>query len=263
MGLKFILEAAGKTDIGLAREHNEDYYAIEGKQCLFIVADGLGGHEAGEIASKLATDAILNFFQKIPAKDDLKESVIADKINEAIQTAHKIILEASLKDVSLKKMGTTIVLALWQPPDIFHIANVGDSRAYLIRNQKIGLLSHDNSLITQLVEQGEITLEEARKHRLRNVVTQALGIELSTKCYYRKIKVKSADKIILCSDGLYDMLSDDNIKNIVINEGQSERICRNLIDAAKENGGKDNITIISISIKERHNKMSNNTVNNS
>jgi protein phosphatase len=245
-----VLKSFGMSDVGLVRKHNEDYYAIDETQGLFIVADGLGGHEGGEIASKLATETIVEFFKEIPKKN-LDDSSIDGKINEAIQKAHQAILNLFHQDKSLKGMGTTIVLALFKPPHSFYIANIGDSRAYLFRNQKMELITQDHSVVAQLVQQGKITPDEARTHRLRNIVTQAIGIDLNMGCYKRKISAKDEDTIILCSDGLWDMLSDETIKEICFKEREPKQLCSNLIESAKQAGGRDNITVVIISVKKR------------
>lgn len=250
MGSKITLKAKGLTNVGLVRKNNEDDYVIAEKQGLFIVADGLGGHNAGEIASKTATKAILRYFQETPKKD-LSQN-LEDKINEAVQAAHRQILGLSLTDPSLKGPGTTFVSALFKQPNYFYIANVGDSRAYLFRNKKLELLSQDHSVVAQLVQRGDITREEMRTHPSRNIVTQALGIDISMGCYQRRIEVKDRDIIILCSDGLWDMLADKDIQRVVEEKGSApQSLCLALVDAAKAAGGNDNITVIVIFVGER------------
>lgn len=244
-----VLKSFGMSDVGLIREHNEDYYAIDRKQGLFIVTDGLGGHKRGEIASKLATGTILKFFLEIP-REGLEETTIDNKINKAIQKAHQAILDLSLQNNSLKGMGATIVFVFFHPPNSFYIANIGDSRAYLFCNQKMELLTQDHSAVAQLIQQGKIIPEEARTHHLRNIVTQAIGIELNMGCYQRKVHLKDGDIIILCSDGLWDMLSDKTIEGIVLKERRPKELCSNLIESAKKAGGQDNITVIIISVRK-------------
>lgn len=251
----FVLKSFGITDVGLVREHNEDYYIIDEKLGLFIVADGLGGHKGGEVASRLATDTILKFFQEKPQKE-LEEATINNKIDQAIQKAHQAILTLSPQDDSLKGMGTTVVLAFFRPPDSFSIANVGDSRAYLFRNQKMELLTQDHSAVALLIQQGKITPVEARTHPSRNIVTQAIGIVgLAMGCYQRKLNLKDGDIIILCSDGLWDMLADESIEEIVLKERRPKELCSNLIEATKQAGGKDNITVIVVSVEERQKEL--------
>lgn len=250
MESRLILQVAGKTDVGLVREHNEDYYAIDEKQGLFIVADGLGGHEAGEIASKLTVETILNFFRSF-SDEELKGANINDKMNQAIQNAHHAIIDSTQQNPSLQGMGTTVVFAFWQPPNSFYIANIGDSRAYLLRNQKLELLTQDHSVVAQLVQEGKMTSEEARTYRLRNIVTQSIGIDLGMGCYHKHLALEEEDVVILCSDGLWDMLVDKEIEGILFKENSPEKICFHLVKAAKQAGGKDNITVIVIAVKSR------------
>ncbi len=250
MKSRLIFQAAGKTDIGLVREHNEDYYTIDEKRRLFIVADGLGGHEGGELASKLAVETILNSFGDFYDKESGSEAV-EDKINEAVQNAHSSLIDLSKQNPTLQGMGTTIVLAFWHSSvNFLYTANIGDSRAYLLRNQKLELLTQDHSVVAQLVQQGRITPEEARTHRSRNIVTQAIGIELGMGCYQRHLILKEKDVIILCTDGLWDMLPDRIIEEIAVKEHTPSKLCSNLIEAAKKAGGKDNITVIVILVKK-------------
>ena len=246
---KLIFKSHGASDLGLVREHNEDYYGLDKEQGLFIVADGLGGHQAGEVASKLATEAVLNFFKHTPKKES-SQPVTDKNINRLIQKAHQVILDLSSEDDSLKGMGTTIVFGIFSPPHSFYLANIGDSRAYLYRDKKLQLLTQDHSVVAQLVSQGKITPQEAKTHNLRNIVTQALGIEIGMGCNQRKIDLEDKDLIILCSDGLWDMLSDKAIEEIASKENNPEKLCSDLIEAAKKEGGQDNITVIVILVNK-------------
>ncbi|MEI8348869.1 MAG: Stp1/IreP family PP2C-type Ser/Thr phosphatase [Candidatus Omnitrophota bacterium] len=249
MESKITFKVKGVTDVGLVREDNEDDYVIAEKLGLFIVADGIGGHNAGEIASKTATKAILNFFQKIPKKD-LSED-IENKTNEAVQAAHQQILNLSLTNPSLEGLGTTFVSAFFKQPNYFFIANIGDSRAYLFKNKKLEVLSQDHSVVAQLVQRGDITQDQARNHPSRNIVTQALGIDISMGCHQKRIGVKDRDIIILCSDGLWDMLADKAIERVVEEKGSDpQSLCFALVNAAKAAGGNDNITVIVIFVSE-------------
>jgi protein phosphatase len=146
-------------------------------------------------------------------------------------------------------MGTTLVLALIRGINLY-IANVGDSRVYLYRNRSLRLLSSDHSVVAELMKQGEITKDEVRSHPQRNLVTQVIGINPFTECYQKKLELSGEDIIMLCSDGLWDMISDEEIKEIIVkNEKKPKNLCNDLIRAAKGAGGKDNITVIVIRIK--------------
>lgn len=242
----FVLKSCGMTDIGLIRERNEDYFAVAKKQEIFVVADGLGGHSGGEVASKLAVEAILGFFKEKTAPEEASL-----KIKQAVEKAHQVIADFAVQDVSLAGMGTTVVFALWQKPDILHIANIGDSRAYLFRDGEISLLSEDHSKVAEMTRQGLLSREEARLHPWRNIVTRSVGIELGEGCFQRKLHLKEDDIILLCSDGLWDMLADDVIRKIVSSCQRPKEICVNLIAAANQAGGNDNTTVIAISVKRK------------
>lgn len=246
MEKNFILKSFGMTDVGLVREHNEDYYDIDKQRGLFIVADGLGGHKGGEVASKLAVETILESF-----KQNAESPEPALKIKQAVEKAHQAIANLASQDVSLAGMGTTIVLALWQAPNILHIANIGDSRAYLFRDKEISLLSQDHSLVGEMGRQGLLSQDEMRIHPRRNVVTRSVGIEIGEGPFQRKLDLKENDIILLCSDGLWDMLSDEAIKEIISHYEKPKEICAKLIEAANQAGGKDNITVIAISVKRK------------
>jgi protein phosphatase len=241
-----VLKLFGMTDTGLAREHNEDDYAIDKKQGLYIVADGLGGHKGGEVASKLAVKTILEFF-----RENIGSVESALKIRQAIEKAHQNIVNLAVQDATLVGMGTTVVLALWQAPDILHIANIGDSRAYLFRDGKISLLSQDHSKVAEMVRQGLLQQEEARVHPWRNIVTRSIGIEIGDGPFQKELNLKENDIILLCSDGLWDMLSDESIREIISHYKKPKEICAKLIAAANQAGGNDNITVIAISVKRK------------
>ena len=244
-----ILETAGVTDVGLVRESNEDYYTIDRESDLFVAADGLGGRSGGEVASKVAVDSIVSSIKK-SLKEALKDNFI-QTINKAIKEAHQVVLKEAISNPLLMGMGTTLVLALFRSPDELYIANVGDSRGYLYRDNKLQLLSKDHSLVAELVERGEITQEEARTHYQRNIVTQVIGIDPLTDCFQKKVELREGDIILLCSDGLWDMLTDKEIEGIIAKNGSPQKLCNDLVSAAKTAGGEDNVTVIVAKAEER------------
>lgn len=229
------------TDVGKVRETNEDHLFTDEKLGLFIVADGMGGHQAGEVASETAVKVISNFI-RVNIGRGLS---IPTLIEESIFTANEDILKKAIRDSSLDGMGTTVVLALLNEGSV-HIANVGDSRAYLIRGSTIEQLTKDHSLVGDLVRKGQITKEEARVHPKRNILTMALGIEGVIELDIAPIDFQKGDYILLCSDGLTDMLTDEEIRDIVLSSKDIEGPCKNLVASANEKGGRDNITLISI-----------------
>jgi len=251
----FMLDVAAVTDIGLIRESNEDSYAIDKKTGLFVLADGLGGHSGGEVASKLAVDTITTFFKRLPK--EARESSVTKTIRNAVQAAHENIIKESVVNPILAGMGSTLVLALIRERTLY-VANVGDSRAYLYHDNNLRLLSYDHSVVSELIKQGEITKDEARRHPQRNLVTQVIGINPFTDCYQKKLELCGGDIIMLCSDGLWDMISDKEIEEIIKNEEEPKNLCSDLINAAKDAGGRDNITIVVIKVRSNLNRKNKN-----
>lgn len=245
---KKVFEAYAATDIGLVRDTNEDSFIVDNNLGLFIVADGLGGHRGGEVASRLVVETITDYLKKT-TEERLETNYLAN-INKAIRKAHEVIIKTSSGDLELSGMGSTLVMGLLDSEANLYIVNVGDSRAYLYRNHKLHLLTHDHSLAADLVREGNLRAEEIRFHPLRNTVTQFVGIDSFDAGYQEKIALRGSDIIILCSDGLWEMFSDKEIEEYATKEKGPRNLCHGLIDAAKTAGGKDNITVIIIEIKE-------------
>ncbi len=218
---------------GIKRDHNEDTYGIDLQSGLFLVADGMGGHDHGEIASALARDHILNAVKK------------GSTIKQAILDANQEIISSSLEKPGDLPMGTTVVLLKVTDKE-FKCAWVGDSRIYCLRNDKLTSLSSDHSYVQELVDQDLITAEQARSHPHRNVVTQALGVtdnsEISVSENNGKIKIN--DKFLICSDGLTEEVDDATIERIMKKPIEPKEICDQLLIKALENGGSDNITAL-------------------
>jgi protein phosphatase len=232
----------------MIREKNEDSYyvkKINEKDYLFIVADGMGGHSSGDVASNTAIEIISNYiFEKYNAK--MSEQELYDLIKSSIRIANSVIFTESKKNENLAGMGTTVVLCLIQNNTAV-FANVGDSRAYIIKNNEINKLTIDHSIVEELVINGSITKEEAKTHPHKNIITRALGgdIDIKIDLYYEHIN--QGDIIILCSDGLSNMLKDDEIMDIVCsNKNNTQEKAEYLVKQANENGGLDNITAIII-----------------
>jgi protein phosphatase len=228
----------GLSDKGLVRSKNEDYYFYNDN--IFIVADGVGGHNAGDLASKLTVEVLMDHFND-------KEYQINDLSNEmlnAINEANNSVFEKSKEKKEYRKMGSTLVLALWSEPDNLFVANVGDARAYIFRKNNLELISKDHSVVRNMINKGEITVENARKHPYRNMITQAIGLEPEIKPYSTKKRIKDGDIILLCSDGLWDMLTDEEIKKYLSKNLEPKELCKKLINAANNAGGVDNITVL-------------------
>lgn len=231
-----------ETNKGLMRENNEDNLIVEetDRYNLYAVADGMGGHKAGEVASSIAIDTIKSCFMKSFESEDFKAPTF---IIESINKANDKIRKESLNKEEFEGMGTTITMAVVDHSiKTAYIGNVGDSRAYIIKNDEIRQITEDHTYVHELLKDGRITTEEAKTHPKRNVITRAVGSEDFVHADIFEIEVEN-DIILLCTDGLTIHLSDDKIKETIKEYGSSESVQR-LIKLANDNGGTDNITII-------------------
>ncbi len=254
--------AAGLSHVGLQREHNEDSYCVLSHHRLFVVADGMGGHRAGDIASRMATNEISAYFDA-PAIDDRPALDTTDEVGEAltfeqqrlvaaVKLANQRIFEASTRNRSVQGMGTTIVGALFNRHDEeMHVVHVGDSRAYRVRAGDITQLTRDHSLLNDYLLVMP-NLSDAQKERLpNNVITRALGMQEKVAVDVAVDPVKAGDVYVLCSDGLNGMVADDKILDIVHRSGADvEAAAKWLVAEANNNGGEDNVTVIVIRITE-------------
>jgi len=245
------LQGYGCTDIGQNRSFNEDYYDMN--TFLFVIADGIGGHNAGEIASKLAVESIMNFVNCIDDSEFNKNSdeiQVQQIIHDAIVKTNETVFKKSLQKIEFKGMGTTLVLALFQKPNTIHVANVGDSRAYLFRNGKLEMLTEDHSVTATMLRDGIITKSEAKKHHYRHHLTRSIGTSNNTKVFTSFFNIIPGDKILLCSDGLWDVLSDKEITGLLQKHTSPKKICEDLIAKANEMDSSDNISSIVIMVSK-------------
>src|SRR5881398_807424 len=245
------LKAVGLSHVGRQRQHNEDSFLVADQAQLYLVADGMGGHAAGEIASRIAVDSISEFILHTKEDDgtwphayDENFRRTTNRLMAAVRMANTRVLEAMRKDARLRGMGTTVVACL-ADEDMMAFAHVGDSRAYLIRDGQLSRITNDHSWVFEQVQAGMLTEAEAEKHPLRNVITRALGGALSVNPDASEIDCKPGDVYLLCSDGLTGMVPEEEILKLVsTNAGDLEKACRELIDMANERGGLDNVTAI-------------------
>jgi protein phosphatase len=229
--------AAAITDPGRTRRHNEDAYVIEPP--LFAIADGMGGAQAGEVASRLATAAL-----KEADANGGGERRIADLIQEA----NRRVYDRSSSDPNTSGMGTTITVALVED-DYVSFGHVGDSRAYLIRNARMEQLTEDHSLVNELLKTGKLSREEAETHPQRSVITRALGTDPDVDVDTFSVQAENGDLFLLCSDGLTDMVSEESILEVVErNRDDIDGALRALVKAANRGGGQDNITVVAFEI---------------
>ncbi len=231
------------TDIGQRREMNQDYmYSSEmpvgNLPNLFIVADGMGGHNAGDYASKYTVETIVDLISKS------KQTEPIALMEDAIVTANRMLLERANENAGLKGMGTTIVVLSVFGTHLF-IGNVGDSRLYIINNG-IQQVTRDHSLVEEMVRMGEMDKDIARDHPDKNIITRAIGAMPEVAVDFFEIEIEKSDKILMCTDGLTNMVDDDEIRNIVIGQRDIVEKAEKLVETANRNGGKDNITVIVI-----------------
>jgi serine/threonine protein phosphatase PrpC len=222
--------AATATDIGLVREGNEDSYLTE--EPLFAVADGMGGHRGGEVASQLAVETLEKLFKQ--RVGDLPDQV---------QEANRVVFERSVVDEKVAGMGTTLTAALVEG-DRVRLAHVGDSRAYLLRDRKLRLLTEDHTLVHRMVSEGEISQEEAETHPQRSVLTRALGVDTVVDVDDDTVQVRPGDRLLLCTDGLTSMVSEEEIEEVLRTVPDPLDAAQRLVRMANEAGGVDNTTVV-------------------
>ena len=238
------LQPFGVTDAGKVRRNNEDALLVgEGEdETLFVVADGIGGFEAGEVASSLAVEV-------------LKELRPDNSFKAAIAEANRRILAAGRGDEKLSGMGTTVVAIRFggtQREPTAEVAHVGDSRAYLVRGGEMNPITEDHSLVAELVRSGDLTRDQAAEHPQKNLITRALGADEEVDVDTTVLPIEAGDRILLCSDGLSDMVPETRISEILLEPSEDpERASRNLLSAALDAGGNDNITVIVVDVKEQ------------
>jgi len=289
MHLKFT--AADKTDVGKQRDQNEDcaYKRVEsseeGDRGLFIVADGMGGYKAGEVASRLAVETISkaldSFFKPLPEQPTIKldsasldqtikqsassvdqsanqktrkltETAVVNAIEEqlkaAIQQANRAILRYGEQQTAARGLGSTVTVALVHN-DQAYIANVGDSRTYLLRNQQLAPLTRDHSLVARLVESKQIEPEDVYTHPQRNLIYRSLGAghkNIDVDVFHETLHAN--DSLLLCSDGLWEMVRHQDLQKALSEQSSPQKICETLIDMANANGGEDNITAVVVHV---------------
>ena len=239
------VSAAGFTDVGLVRRSNEDSFGLFPELNLYVVADGMGGHAAGEVASKMAVDLIRDFFSSPEITRQSEEA----KLSGAITYANQKIYETSEKDRSLAGMGTTVVTVLAQPTSAT-IGFVGDSRVYLYHENKIEQLTQDHSLVNEYIRKGLLTPEAAEHHPLKHVISRALGTNAAVQVEIFRRTPAPGDIFILCSDGLSNKVTPNEMLSILSKtEEDLDKAANGLIQKAKEKGGEDNITTILVSYR--------------
>ncbi len=250
------VEVAGKTDVGCVRTNNEDNFGFDSRHGIFVVCDGMGGQAAGEVASKMGVDILLDYFRNQPsiaAKQSLNGqngSYGAQSLATAIQLANKTIFKAGQEHNGRSGMGSTIVAAVVRGNSLA-IANVGDSRIYLVRQGTIQQLTQDHSLVMEQVRRGYITLEQAQQSEMQNIILRALGSEEVVEADIEDLVALPGDILIMASDGLTRYVPDEDILKIVQGPRGLQQACSELVRKARECGGDDNITCLLVRIVNR------------
>lgn len=256
----------GTTDVGMKRRLNEDVFLVREDLGLYLVADGMGGHAAGEVASRVAAEAIAEALESSEpvaswrsnrGRERTKLSKVGETLEDALLLGHDRVKRAVERNQDLEGMGTTIAAVLhpdWSDQVI--LAHVGDSRVYRMRQTRLELLTHDHSWVHEQVREGNLSEEAARSHPLKNVVTQALGGNEAPAADLKHVEIRVGDLFLLCSDGLNTMLNDEEIAAHLRNTPNLSRAGQSLVVAANERGGNDNITVVLLRVAPRNEPVS-------
>jgi len=245
------IDAFGLTDVGCVREHNEDAIDWDTERGMFILADGMGGHNAGEVASALAIESIKHALYDVLTPEVIDSEIVDynDALYEAITYANTEIFEQAQENPDYTGMGTTLVMSLIQNGKAL-IANVGDSRLYVHNDSMLKQLTTDHSLVQEMVDNGYLSEEEAYSAVSRNLITRALGISEEVEVDLIEHEIQKGDVFLICSDGLSDLVLDEEISTILIkNKGSLDDAAKELIAAANAKGGKDNISVILMTMR--------------
>jgi len=245
------IEVAGETNVGMKRTHNEDNFSIIEESGLYIVADGMGGHASGEIASKMAVDAMREFFaltandpeRTWPYKMDRSKGYEENRLITGIKLANLRIFESAQRDPRQRGMGTTIA-ALFAVENGVYLAHVGDSRVYRMREEKLEQLTEDHSLLNDYIKMKRLTADEIANFPHKNVIVRALGMKDTVKVDTRLEQPRAGDVYLLCSDGLSGPVGDPEMLDMLVATVDLKTAASRLIQKANENGGPDNITVV-------------------
>jgi serine/threonine protein phosphatase PrpC len=247
-----MIEAYGRTDVGRRRKINEDSFLVSPEVSLYAVCDGMGGHNAGEVASKMAIETIAAFVERSGVEQEITWpwgldaglSFDANRLKTAIRLANSKVFQAADNREDLTGMGTTVVAALVSGPTLT-VGSAGDSRCYLVRGERLVQLTRDDSWVSAALGEGILNSDDVEHHPLRNVITKAVGARDSIDLDVIEHALEPGDVILLCSDGLHGMLNDGELAKLVLPPASSlEEGASRLIDAANEAGGRDNVTVV-------------------
>ena len=252
------LRYAGSTHVGMKRAHNEDSFFLLAQENLYIVADGMGGHASGEVASKIAVETLANFFidtsrdreVTLPYKEDKSLNYDQNRLITGIKLANRRVYETSQSDGRLRGMGTTLVAMLLAESGVY-IGHVGDSRAYCLSDGGINQVTEDHSLLNDYLKVHQLSQEEIENFPHKNVIVRALGMKEAVEVDIFRNEPKPGSSFLLCSDGLSGMVTDEQIHELFMQaDGDPEKGCQSLIAKANANGGTDNVTVVLVSFEE-------------
>ena len=252
-----MIEAFGMSDVGRKREKNEDSILVDNDLSLFMVADGMGGHLGGEYASRITVQTVQEVFRKL--EEDPETTLVADeegaatnigeRLKYAVRVASMRVFDEASRNEKLSGMGTTAV-GIAVGDGQAYIANVGDSRAYLVRGKEIAQLTEDHSLVSEQIKAGFITEEGARHHRLKNIITRSVGFQRDVDADILVRDLEPGDLFLLCSDGLSNLVEDTKMLKIVLKNKDLNKSCQKLVEEANDKGGDDNISVVMVRVIE-------------
>lgn len=249
-----VRKVAYLSDIGQVRKENQDAYYVDEEKGLFIVCDGMGGHRGGALAAKIVVTLLPRMIdERISALTEQRETAICQSLKDAIARLSAMLRERTKEEPELRGMGAALVMAVVRGIDAY-IAHIGDSRAYLFQDGSLKRLTKDHSIVAVMLEMGQITQEQAKSHPAWGKLSRYVGMEGEAVADVQKITLKPGCRLLLCSDGLTCMLSDEEIADILGKEGDCETACQRLVKEANMAGGYDNITVIIIDFGRRRQK---------
>ncbi|MDQ3557005.1 MAG: Stp1/IreP family PP2C-type Ser/Thr phosphatase [Gemmatimonadota bacterium] len=240
-------EVAATSDVGRVRPHNEDAFRVDPERGLFLIADGMGGHAAGEVASRLAIDTVYEALVDTVEGSASDEEVVAALV-EAFAAAYRAIFDRCAEDPRCRGMGTTLIACVGGRDGHFHVGHIGDSRAYLLRDGALEQLTHDHTWVQREIDAGRLSRARARRHPLSNVITRALGADGAEPPDLLRVRLVPGDALLLATDGLTGMVDDPQIAQILGGDPPLPLRVRQLVDAANEGGGTDNITAVLVQL---------------
>ncbi len=249
----FTLFMAGKTDTGLKRDHNEDAIAWDAERGLALLADGMGGHKAGDVASRMSVECIKKKLQSalekpLPESGDKDISPLASLLDSVINEANDAVFAAGEENAQQEGMGTTLVVLILHDDRVL-VAHVGDSRLYCLHGRELTAMTHDHSLVRQMMAEGIMTEKEAQDSPFIHVITQAVGVSEAVDAEIQEFAATPGDVYLLCSDGLTDMVEDHEIaETLLAVQGNWERAAQRLVDLANQYGGRDNTSVVIVAI---------------